>query len=101
MIVENQFDVGLNRSIISSLLPISFQIKGASIKRPHGSEPLWRRQANSHGFGLDGNFYRQEWATAQTPIDPAISGVGITTLLYARGTSLLSCAASGVSLAIK
>ncbi len=43
--------------------------------------PLWRGPGDIHGFVLDGQSYRPEWATAQTLTEPAISGVRITTLI--------------------
>ncbi len=54
--------------------------------RPHGSEPLWRGPGNINGFIVDGKFYRQGQATAQTPTEP---------VCVSRATSQLSHAAGG------
>ncbi len=43
--------------------------------------PLWRGPGNIHNFVLDGKSYRQEWPTAQTPNELAVSGVRIATLI--------------------
>ncbi len=40
---------------------------------------LWRGPDNINGFIMDGKYYRYGWVTAQTPIEPAVSGVRITT----------------------
>ncbi len=37
--------------------------------------PLWCGPGNIHGFDLDGKSYRQGLAAAQTPNEPAVSGV--------------------------
>ncbi len=46
--------------------------------------PLWCGQGNMHGFIMDGKPYQQGYAIAQTPTVPAVSGVRIMTLFYAR-----------------
>ncbi len=42
---------------------------------------VWRGPANTNGFILEGKYYLQEEATAQTPTVTAVYGMGITTLL--------------------
>ncbi len=42
---------------------------------------VWRRPTHTNGFILEGKYYRQGEATAQTPSVTAVYGMGITTLL--------------------
>ncbi len=49
-----QADETLTRSATNSLLPFLIPVKRASEYRPHGSEPMWRRTVNIHGFVLRG-----------------------------------------------
>ncbi len=44
--------------------------------------PLWRGPVNIHGFVLDGKYYRQEWATSQTPSVPAVSILRIIAIAH-------------------
>ncbi len=55
--------------------------------------PLWRGPDVIHGFALG----EKRKAIAQTPTVPTISSVRVTTLLYARITSLISRVAGGVA----
>ncbi len=44
--------------------------------------PLWRVPGNTHGFFLDGQSYRQGWATVPTSIELVVSSVRISMPTY-------------------
>ncbi len=65
MLVESRVGVGL------TLAPFLIQVNNVRIVK--------RLLGNFHGFHLDGQSYRQGLVAAQTPTEPAVSGVGLTT----------------------
>ncbi len=67
-VAHQQVGEALTRSTINSLLPFLIPVKRASEYRPHGSEPMWRRTVNIHGFVLRGKSQREGWATAQASL---------------------------------
>ncbi len=85
MLVGNRGGMGLTRSTINPMPPFLFPAKGASKKRQRGSELPVARMGNIHGFVLGGKSNRQGWATAQTPNEPTVSDLRVTT------TALCTC----------
>ncbi len=69
--------VGLTRSTISSLIPLSFPVKGASKWRPHGSGA---DRATSMASSWIENPTDKDRPLLKHSIQPAVSGVKITML---------------------